>query len=132
MNRTVGRRHVNGIYHGQMPSPTVATSLIADVNFTAELDDMERPDQPGGDVQSAKRARRVRFERPLAIPTRIEVPLQPEAPAQVERLVQPEPVVPPSRPVDPERPIKRAKPIRLEVPATPVHVDEIGQSDGNS
>ena len=113
-----------------MPSPTVATSLIDDVNFMAGLDNMERSHQPGEAVQSAKRARRVRLERPPAIPTRIEMPLQPQAPAQVETLMQPEPMVPPSRPIDPERPVKRAKPIRLEAPATPVHVDEIGKSVG--
>jgi hypothetical protein len=106
-----------------MPSPAVEPTPIDDTSFMDELD-LESPDTR--DVQSAKRARRVRLERPPAIPTRIEMPLQPEAPALLETLVQPERPVQPVRPGDPERRVKRAKPIRLEVPPAPGHVDEIG------
>ena len=111
-----------------MPSPSVVTSLFDDVNFMTELDSMENPAETRA-VQSAKRARTVRLERPVrpaAIPMRIEMPLQPATPAQLETVVQPERPFQPERPGDPERRVKRAKPIRLEVPPAPGHVDEIG------
>ena len=110
-----------------MPSPAVVTSLVDDINVMDELDNMDSQATPGGAVRSATRTRRVRLERPPAIPTRIEMPLQPEAPARLETLVQPERPVEPARPGDPERRVKRAKPIRLEVPPAPGHVDEIGK-----
>ena len=112
-----------------MPSPSVETSLFDNINFMAELDQVASPAETRA-VQSAKRAR-PRLERPVrpaAIPTRIEMPLQPETPAQLETLVQPERPVQPARPVDPERRVKPARPIRLEMPAPPAHVDEIGES----
>ena len=112
-----------------MSSPAEVTSLIDDVDFMAELDNMEGTEARA--VQSGKRARSARLERPVrppAIPTRIEMPLQPETPAPLETLVQPERPVQPARPVDPERRVKPARPIRLEMPAPPGHVDEIGES----